>query len=114
MVFRAFQAHSEGRWQLHIEVAVSSLRAIPVTLDRYDVRNRLIDDLEEPDSITARQQEEHPQDLSRLQPVAWAISWGNRQVLLLELTRAYDWRQDWYETTNAFKIQKYKGCRSGC
>ena len=38
------------------------------------------------------------------------ISWGNRQVLMtmMELTRAQDWRQDWYETTNAFKIQKYK------
>ena len=53
MIFRAFQAHSEGRWQLHIEVAVSSLRAIPVPLDLYDVWNRLIDSLEEPDSITA-------------------------------------------------------------
>ena len=29
-------------------------------------------------------------------------------MLLLELTRAYNWRQDWYETKNAFKIQKYK------
>ena len=37
MIFRAFQAHSEGRWQFHIEVAVSSLRAIPVPLDLYDV-----------------------------------------------------------------------------
>ena len=77
-------------------------------LDLYDVWNRLIDGLEEPDSITARPQEEHAQNLSRLRPDAWAISWGNLQVLLLELTRAYDWRQDWYETTNAFKIQKYK------
>ena len=71
MMFRAFQAHSEGRWQFHIVVAVSSLRAIPVPLDLYDVWNRLIDDLEEPDSITARPQEEHPQDLSLLRPDAW-------------------------------------------
>ena len=91
---RAFQAHSQGRWQFHIEVAVSSLRAIPVPLDLYDVWNRLIDDLEEPDSITARQQEEHLQDLLLLRPNAWAISWGTWQVLLLELTRAYDWQQD--------------------
>ena len=53
MRFRAFQAPSEGRWQFHIEVAVSSLRATPVPLDLYDVWNRLIDDLEEPNSITA-------------------------------------------------------------
>ena len=106
MILLAFQAHGEGLWQFHIEVAVSSLRAIPVPLDLYEVLNRLIDDLEEPDSITARPQEEHPQDLSRLRLDARAISWVNQQVLLLELNRAYDWRQDWYETTNAFKIQK--------
>ena len=108
MIFRAFQAHSEGQWQFHIEVAVSSLRAIPVPLDLYDMWSRLIDDLEEPDSNTDRPQESHLQDLSRLRPDAGAISWGNRQVLLPELTRAHYWRQDWYETTNAFKIQKYE------
>ena len=52
IIFRAFQAHSEGRWQFHIEVAVGSLRAIPVPRDLYDMWNRLIDDLQKPDSIT--------------------------------------------------------------
>ena len=91
---RAFQAHSKGRWQFHIEVAVSSLRAIPVPLDLYDMWNRLIDDLEGPDSNTDSPQEEHPQDLSRLRADALAISWVNRQVLVL--------------------AGNIKGCRSGC
>ena len=54
MIFRAFQAHSVSRWQFHIETAVSNLRAIPVPLDLYDLWNRVIDDLEEPDSDTDR------------------------------------------------------------
>ena len=108
MIFRAFQAHSEGRWQLHIEVAVSSLRTIPVPLDLYDILNRMIDGLEEPDEDTDRVAEEHPQDLSRLRPDAWGISWGNRQVLLLEPTRAHDQGQEWYEISDAFKTQRYK------
>ena len=108
MIFRAFQARSEGRWQFRIEVAVSSLLAIPMSLDLHDIWNRLIDDLEGPVLKTDKLQEEHPQDISRLRQHARAISWGNPQVLMLELTRAHDWRQDWYETTTAFKIQKYK------
>ena len=36
IIFRAFQAHSVGSWQFHIETAVSRLRAIPVPLDLYD------------------------------------------------------------------------------
>ena len=50
--------------------------------------------------------EKPPQDLSRLHPDGWAISWSNRQVLLLE--RAHDWRQDWCEATGTFKTGRYK------
>ena len=52
-------------------MAVHSLRAIPVPLDLY-MSNRLIDDLEEPDSVTAsdRLEKEQLQDLSRLLPDA--------------------------------------------
>ena len=53
--------------------------------------NRLIDYLEEPYSDTDKLEEDQLHDLLLLQPDAWAISWGNRQVLLLELNRAHDW-----------------------
>lgn len=108
MIFSALQAHSASRWQLHRETAVSSLCAIQVSLDLYDMWNRMIDDLEEPESDPDGSEEGIPQDLSRLRPDGWAISWGRRQVLLLELTRAHDWRQDWFETTDAAKTQRYK------
>ena len=108
MKFRAFQAHSVGRWQFHIKVAVSSLRTIPVQLDLYDTWNRLIYDLHKPYSDSDRLEEEQQQEV----PGTLATSAGglgrNLQVLLLELTRAHNWGQDWYETTGTFKIQKYK------
>ena len=110
MIFTALQAHSTGRWQLHRELTVGSLRAIQVPLDLLDTWNNMVDALEEPgdDTHATRREHHHPQDLSRLRPDAIAISWSKRQVLLLELTRAYDWRQDWYEATDAFKTQRYK------
>ena len=70
----------------------------------------MVDALEEPDDDTDASmiEPDHPQDLSRLRPDAITISWSKRQVLLLELTRAHYWRQDWYEATDAFKSQRYK------
>ena len=29
-------------------------------------------------------------------------------MLLLELTRAHDWKQDWADTTDAFKTRRYR------
>jgi hypothetical protein len=51
--------------------------------------------------------EHHVQTLSRPRPDACAVSWCKRQVLLLELTRAHDWRQDWASTTDTFKVRRY-------
>ena len=53
-----------GRWQFHIETAVSSLGTNLVPLNQYYMWNRLIDDLEEPDSNTDRLEQGPPQDLS--------------------------------------------------
>ena len=39
MIFCAFQKHSVSRWQFQIETALSSLCAIPVPLDLYDMWN---------------------------------------------------------------------------
>ena len=110
MIFTALQAHSTGRWQLHRESTVSSLRAIQVLPDQLDMWNNMVAALKEPDDDThaIRREYDHPQDSSRLRPDAIAISWSKRQVLLLELTPAYDWRQDWYEATDAFKTRRYK------
>jgi FixJ family two-component response regulator len=103
LIIQALQAHNVARWQFHPELAVSSLRALDVPIDMHDSWNRMVDELDEmemdDDDLTGV--------LARLRPDAWAISWGKRQVLLLELTRAHDWRQDWASTTDTFKVQRY-------
>ena len=102
-IMQMLQAHNVARWQFHQELAVSSLRAIEVPLDMHDTWHRMVDELDEmemdDDDLTGA--------LARLRPDAWAISWGKRQVLILELTRAHDWRQDWVSTTDTFKVQRY-------
>ena len=78
MIFTALQAHSTGRWQLHRESTVSSLRAIQVPLDLLDTWNNMVDALEEPDYDTdaIMIEHDHPEGLSRLRPDAIAISWS--------------------------------------
>jgi hypothetical protein len=65
----------------------------------------MVDELDEADDTD--QEVDHLHPLARLRPDIWAISWSKRQVLLLELTRANDWRQDWASTTDAFKVHRY-------
>jgi len=106
-IFDFIRVHSVGRWQIHVETPVSSLRAVDVPLDLYDQWNRMIDDLEEIDPDADMTDSNSQQVLARLRPDAWAISWGKRQVLLLEFTRAHDWRQDWFHSTDELKTQRY-------
>lgn len=105
LILDTLQTHSASSWQYHHEIAISSLRAIPVPIDMYDTWQRMVDELEE----TAEEPtgDGDLQDLGRLRPDAIGISWSKRQVLLLELTRAQDWRPDWAITTDAFKTQRY-------
>ena len=71
----------------------------------------MVDELEDTESVSlsdrGTREDDNAQVLGRLRPDGWAISWGRRQVLLLELTRAYDGRQDWHLTTDNLKVQRY-------
>ena len=107
LILHMLQTHNVCRWQFHPELAVGSLRAIDVPLDLHDAWNRMVDELDEMDIDDDLTGDENLQALARLLPDAWAISWGKRQVLLLELTRAHDWREDWASTTDTFKMQRY-------
>jgi hypothetical protein len=99
------QTQFNSQWHFHPELAVSSLRAIDVPLDLHGPWHRMVDELDEADDTD--QEVDHLHPLARLRPDIWAISWSKRQVLLLELTRANDWRQDWASTTDAFKVHWY-------
>ena len=107
-ILAMLQEHNIGRWQFHAELAVGSLRAIDVPLDMYDVWNRMVDALEEMAPDVDMSDSERPQVLARLRPDAFAISWSTRRILLLELTCAHDWKQDWAHTTDSFKVRRYQ------
>ena len=106
-IFTRLRKHTQGRWHIFTETPVSSLRAIDVPLDLYNTWNRMVDELEEWVSENNTSGGDRQPRLGRLRPDAWAVSWSKRQVLILELTRAYDWRQDWYITTDQTKVQRY-------
>jgi hypothetical protein len=106
---QVLQADNVDRWQFHLKLAVCCLRAIP--LDMLDPWNRIVDELDELDQMEMSDEDmtvvDNVQTLSRLRPDALAVSWSKRQVFLLELTRAHDWRQDWARTTDTYKVQRY-------
>jgi hypothetical protein len=113
-ILQFLQTNNIGGWHFHAELAVGSLRAIDVPQDLYDAWNRMIDELdsEEMDADGVLTRDEDGPALARLRPDIWAVSWCKRQVLLLELTRANDWRQDWSSTTDSTKIQRYARLRT--
>ncbi len=44
-------------------------------------------------------------------PSAGFVLWGRRRVWVLEFTRANDYRQDWHETTEYYKTERYRPLR---
>ncbi|MFM7712276.1 MAG: hypothetical protein ACKO7A_05950, partial [Microcystis sp.] len=115
VIFELLGKHSE-EWQIYRELCVSSLRVINTPQDLFDMWNRVVDDLEETDyepdigdnSDDGMEDGENTRSMGRLRPDAWGISWSRRQVLILELTRAHDLRQDWYITTDNYKLERYR------
>ena len=110
-ILQMLQTHSVGSWQFHHELAIGSLRAIDVPLDMHDPWQRMLDEMDEmdvDDDQTGDDDLPLVQNLERLRPDMVAISWSKRRVLLLELTRAQDWKLDWSTTTDAAKIQRYR------
>ena len=111
-ILHFLQTSNIGRWQFHPELAVGSLRAVYVPLDLHDAWNRMVDELDEIGMDIDQTGDDDVPALARLRPDIWAVSWCKRQVLLLELTRASDWRQDWANTTDSQKIQRYARLQS--
>ena len=74
----------------------------------YVTWNRMIDELElEESELEADVLGRRP----RLGPDAWAISWSSRQILMLDLTRAHDWHQEWSIATHESRIGRYTRLR---
>ena len=106
VIFQLLTEHTAGRWQLYAETPVYALRAIATPQDLHDMWNRMVDALESDGSDEDRADEDG-QQINRLRPDGWAISWSRRQVLILELTRAHDWQEDWHTITDRNKTLRY-------
>ena len=55
--------------------------------------------------------------LLRKRPDGFAFNWGSKIILILEFTRAYDWRATWHTDMDHVKTQRYVPLRdklSGC
>lgn len=109
VIFERLRKYTSN-WQIHTETPVSSLRAIDTPPDLYDTWNRMVDELEESNESDPEDSDDVAvaRTMGRLRPDGWAVSWSRRQVLILELTRASDWRQDWYVTTDNNKLARYR------
>ena len=107
VIFQLLRVHTAGNWQLHVETPVYALRAIEVPSDLYHMWNRMIDELEDDNPDRVPTDSDHQQTIGRLRPDGWALSWSRRQVLILELTRAHDWQEDWHSITDSNKTLRY-------
>jgi hypothetical protein len=72
----------------------------------------MVDELDEAGMDIDQTEDNDVPALARLRPDIWAVSWCKRKVLILELTRASDWRQEWAHTTDSQKIQRYARLQS--
>ena len=67
----------------------------------------MIDELEDDNPDRVPTDSDRQQTIGRLRPDGWALSWSRRQVLILELTRAHDWQEDWHSITDSNKTLRY-------
>ena len=117
VIFDTFHEHGRGGWHIHVEIPVYGLRAIDTPEHLKHEWHRMVDKIEgigaeaeaEEGSVLEEQDfAGNQQVLERLRPDAWAISWGRRQVLMLELTWAHDGNPDWVHNVEESKCRRYR------
>ena len=91
-------------------MTVDALRGLEAPLDCQTEWQRAVDELHELDLET----EEDPDSaagLLRKRPDGFALNWGTKTVLILEFTRAYDWRAIWGTDMDRVKTERYAPVR---
>jgi hypothetical protein len=93
-------------------MTVAALRRVEAPLDCRDEWQRALDEFGDSDSdLEVSRQETADTGLGRKRPDGVAFHWGRKTVLVLEFTRAYDWRADWFEVTDRAKTERYTPLR---
>jgi len=109
LVNTLFRAIPEG-WQVHQEMSVASLLAVPAPIHMRDAWQRMVDEFEESELGGVEEgvdAVEGLESMHRKRPDGFAISWSQRKVCILEFTRAYDAGEDWAEVTDERKRRRY-------
>ena len=105
LVSTLFRAIPES-WQVHQEMSVANLLAVPTPLHLRDVWQRMVDEFEDSE-LEGSGDGEGLDSMLRKRPDGFAISWSQQKVCILEFTRAYDASEDWAEVTDERKRRRY-------
>jgi len=97
----------QSKWQVVRELTVAGLLGLAAPVDRRDEWCRVWDAVSDDDFDVAGDPEQL-MGMLRKRPDAIAIDWSGRVLLLLEFTRAGDWRDDWHIATDAYKQTRYR------
>ena len=98
--------NASSRWKIYREMTVDALHGLEAPLDCQDEWQRAVDelvelDLETGDDLAAAA------GLLRKRPDGFAFNWSSKTVLILEFTRAYDWRDTWHTDMDRLKTERY-------
>jgi len=107
---------SSSRWNIHREMTVDALRGLEAPLDCHAEWQRAVDELRELD-LETEEDSDLAAGLLQKRPDGFAFNWGSKIILILEFTRAYDWRATWHTDMDHVKTQRYVPLRdklSGC
>jgi hypothetical protein len=97
--------------QVRQEMSVASLLAVAAPLHLRDDWQRMVDEFEDSELEGSELGVEDFAALLRKRPDGFAISWSQRRVYVLEITRAYDAGEDWAEVTDERKQRRYEPLR---
>jgi hypothetical protein len=101
-----------GSWAVYRELTAAGLQGIPVPADAMADWYRMCDELTDQDLATETEADlALASGIRKKRPDGWAVHWGRRRVRILEFTRCNDYRQDWRETTEAYKSDRYQPLR---
>ena len=88
-----------------------SVLAVAAPLHLRDDWQRMVDEFEDSELEGSELGVEDFAALLRKRPDGFAISWSQRRVYVLEITRAYDAGEDWAEVTDERKQRRYEPLR---
>ena len=110
MMLWGWLGKASPRWTIQREMTVAALGGLAAPPDCHDDWQRAVDELQDLD-LETEEDRAAAAGLTRKRPDGFAFDWGRRTVLILEFTRAYDWRATWHSDTDELKTERYSPLR---